>query len=205
LTDDGHELGPLAALIHFDTGSHPGNLISTFHLRTTYERYNIDRTYDTSAGVDLAVFVNGEKCQSLGTVTVRWYVEGFHKKRYEKTLCYVVESEDFELIIGKPDIIRLELFKPNRKWFGHINFFAVRPKVEGSFSPLVFMGTSDSSEIVKSVTQQDETAEADRAREDAEQARFEEMEEEKARLKREEEEKARLKREEEEKARRGKK
>jgi hypothetical protein len=109
------------------------------------KRYKIDQKYDTSAGVDLGVTVGGQAFQSLGTVSLRWYAEKLHM-RYEDGICHVVNSEDFDLIIGRPDIIKLGLLQLRRRPIVRVSaFFAPRPKVEGSSSPLVSMHIFDSS------------------------------------------------------------
>jgi hypothetical protein len=182
VTKDGRELPPLAAVIQFDTLCEPGNLISTSFLEKA-KMNNTGRAYDTSAGVDIGVSINGRACKSLGTVIVRWWSEDFDMDpRFEDATCHIVNSDKFEFIIGKPDIIRLELFQLNRKPIGCINaLFAPRPTVEGSSNPLIFKHISDSSEIVKSVPQQNDLARAAKALERKEQERLEKEEEEKAR------------------------
>jgi hypothetical protein len=187
-TQGGHEVRPIAAMIQFDTGCEPGNLISKDFLRTAYGTHDIEKTYETSAKVELAVFVDGRACQSFGTVRVRWWTKGFDMRFYT-AVCHVVDSKKLDLIIGKPDIIELELFKPNRKWLGCINaLYTRRPKVEGSSSPLIFRHIFD-MKTVRSVPQQNQAAEAAQAKERDDQAQHEEQEE-KARREREEDEKA---------------
>lgn len=123
-TDDGHEKS-LATTIKLDSGCEKVNLISTRLMR------KVGVSYNNSTGVDIGTFVDGKRCQSLGEVEVRWYTEGYDMV-FEDATCHVVDSGDFELLIGKVDIDRLQLFKPNRGRIGRISaLFPARPKVKG--------------------------------------------------------------------------
>jgi hypothetical protein len=126
---DGQEISPVAAVILLDPGCENVNLISTGMMRRA------GRNYDTASGVHIGSFLDGQECWSLGEVYIRWYTKDYRMK-FEDATCHVVDTVSFDLLIGKADIDRLQLFKPNRRPIGRIGaFFATRPKVKGTFKP----------------------------------------------------------------------
>jgi hypothetical protein len=170
--DDGHER-EFATTIKLDPGCEKVNLISTRLMR------KVGKLYDTSTGVDIGTFVDGKRCQSLGTVEVRWYTKGYDM-RFEEATCHVVDSDIFELLIGQVDISRLQLFKPNRDRIGQISaLFPIRPTVKGSFRLYSLFLVFIKLNTVKDILQQDDAAKAARAKEKEDKVRREKEEEEK--------------------------
>jgi hypothetical protein len=124
---DGQEIPPVAAIILLDPGCEDVNLISTGMMRRA------GRNYDTASGVHIGSFLDGRECWSLGEVCVRWYTEDY-RMLFEDATCHVVDTIRFDLLIGKADIDRLQLFKPNRRPIGRISaLFTTRPEVKGTF------------------------------------------------------------------------
>jgi hypothetical protein len=113
-----------SAIIMYDSGSE-FNLISTSFLET------FNMSCPPSTGVDFAISVTGgETFKSLGEIEVRWHDPSYRMRhRFQRARCHVVESEHIELLLGKNDIDRLKLFKPNRGLIGTLR--AKRPKVQG--------------------------------------------------------------------------
>ncbi|KAI4914191.1 hypothetical protein J4E85_010703 [Alternaria conjuncta] len=99
----------------------PENVIST-HCLSLFPGY----TYSASAGVPIGTSITGrENYLSIAEVEIRWNGINNNARRftgpyfretlYESSTCHVMESDEFYLIIGRPTINRLELFKRNKK------------------------------------------------------------------------------------------
>ena len=99
----------------------PVDIVSTHCLDTNFSGL----AYPTSPPETIGTSITGrEKYQSIGTVDLRWYGQKCrarllnkvpqYRPRFEESSCCVVQSDEFELILGKGTIDKLQLFKPNR-------------------------------------------------------------------------------------------
>ncbi|RYN47386.1 hypothetical protein AA0114_g7704 [Alternaria tenuissima] len=97
------------------------NLISTGCLHDSFPEV----VYDTLVGVPIGTSITGrEDYLSISTIDIRWTGcddralqsnKGLcFRPRVESSTCHVVESEEFDLIIGRPTIDKCKLFKRNR-------------------------------------------------------------------------------------------
>ncbi|KAI4919805.1 hypothetical protein J4E90_001942 [Alternaria incomplexa] len=79
-------------------------------------------TYSASAGVAIGTSITGrENYLSIAEIEIRWRGINnqaqrssgpyFRQTRIEESTCHVVESDEFDLIIGQPTINRLELLR----------------------------------------------------------------------------------------------
>ena len=96
------------------------NLISTSFLQTAFPLF----TYNESTGVPIGTSLTGAPISSIATIEIRW--TGFNHRerrsqygptfqpRFESSICRVVESDRFNLIIGSRAIENLALFKRNK-------------------------------------------------------------------------------------------
>ncbi|EDU48764.1 hypothetical protein PTRG_05844 [Pyrenophora tritici-repentis Pt-1C-BFP] len=99
----------MSAIIQLDSGCENVNLISADFMRT------LGWTQDPSCEAqDVGELLNGETVQSLGTVKVRWFAPEFRMRRYADATCHIMETEKFDLLMGKADLVRLRLYKINR-------------------------------------------------------------------------------------------
>ena len=119
----GHEVRATVNVI-FDTGSLE-NIISTSCLREGFHGF----AYSRSVGERIGTSLTGcEELLSIATIDIRWRgrnnraqrpsIGPNYRYRVETSTCHVVESDEFDLIIGRPTINRLKLFTRNTDIFG---------------------------------------------------------------------------------------
>ncbi|KAJ4377235.1 hypothetical protein N0V83_000058 [Neocucurbitaria cava] len=97
---------------------------------------------------------------SIGTVDIRWHHEKaknstsrskYSQTRIDNTTCHVVDSKEFDLIIGRPTIDRLELFIANRR--------LVAPFFRGpntGIDPKTIEQTEQTAELVRGQAEQEQ-------------------------------------------------
>ncbi|EAT87446.1 hypothetical protein SNOG_05055 [Parastagonospora nodorum SN15] len=82
-------------------------------ITTAYLRENFGLTFDTTTGKFLAYGITGrEEYQSIAIQELRWWTS--NSLRFHGSKCHVVDSELFDIIIGKKTIDRLGLYKVRR-------------------------------------------------------------------------------------------
>ncbi|KAH3964271.1 hypothetical protein HBI56_168010 [Parastagonospora nodorum] len=82
-------------------------------ITTAYLRENFGLTFDTTTGEFLADSITGrEEYQSIAIQELRWWTSNL--LRFQGSTCHVVDSELFDIIIGKKTIDRLGLYKVRR-------------------------------------------------------------------------------------------
>ena len=98
------------------------NLISTTCLRNAFPTFE----YESSAGVSIGTSITGlEAYMSIAMISIRWSEYHARRKRrpndilyflplFYSSNCRVIESNKFDLIIGRRTIDDLELFKRNK-------------------------------------------------------------------------------------------
>ena len=125
----------LEAIILFDSGCKEVNLISA---RLANRLMGPGKIYKGSPG-GAGVLFDGQKLQSLGMLDVRWWIHEF-RPRYEEVTCHVVDTELFELVIGRSDMDRLGLYmRDKRNWIGGL--VPLPHRVEGTLSTIPLLCT----------------------------------------------------------------
>ncbi|KAH3942710.1 hypothetical protein HBI25_053270 [Parastagonospora nodorum] len=82
-------------------------------ITTAYLRENFGLMFDTTTGEFLADSITGrEEYQSIAIQELRWWTSNL--LRFQGSTCHVVDSELFDIIIGKKTIDRLGLYKVRR-------------------------------------------------------------------------------------------
>lgn len=81
-----------------------------------------------------AMSITGEPFDSLGTAGIRWKDDDFSSLRYIDTSCLIVESDFFDVIIGRKTMQKLRLFVRNPDLIA-APLITPMPKVEGMSSP----------------------------------------------------------------------
>jgi hypothetical protein len=128
----------------------PVDVVSTSCLRTKFPGFTYPRSIGETIGTSITA---REKYQSIAMVDLRWYgqkgrarksaTEPQFRSRFEESSCHVVDSEEFELIIGRETIDRLRLYKLNH---GIIAAFrGVASGVKGMLRSLTNLSNTDVS------------------------------------------------------------
>lgn len=119
---DGRELGR-GAIVHFDPCCKT-DVMSTDFLK---KRFNL--SYPREVKETLGCSITGrEAFESVGRQDIRWWAPNLN--RYEDSSCHLIESNMFDLIIGKDTITRLVIFEVRRSIIAA--FMTPRPGLNGA-------------------------------------------------------------------------
>jgi hypothetical protein len=103
----GIELGGLRhAVIMYDSGCEY-NLISTNYVET------LRKPKDATLKRTFAMSITGQPFEDVGEVDIRWRDDNITRFRFLDATCRIVESDFFDVIIGRRTILDEKLFVPN--------------------------------------------------------------------------------------------
>jgi len=125
-------------------------------------------TYSASAGVAIGTSITGrENYLSIAEIEIRWRGINnqaqrssgpyFRQTRIEESTCHVVESDEFDLIIGQPTINRLELLR--RKTPILAAFRGVNTSVNSMLQALTRTVRTNSCFVVENIHDDQQSAE----------------------------------------------
>jgi hypothetical protein len=111
------------AVIMYDTGCEK-DLVSTAYM----EACRLPQ--DTTPRRTFAMSITGAAYDSVGEVDIRWYDPNFTRYRYLDATCLVVESNFFDIIIGRRTLEKLQLFVRNPAHVAGPTFAVPTPHVD---------------------------------------------------------------------------
>lgn len=115
-------------IVLYDSGCEY-DLISTAYMA---KRGNSD---EAACKRTFAMSITGEHYEYSGTVRIRWYDPRFKKFRYMESLCRIVQSDFFDVIIGSKTMEKERLYVPNPVLIGPT--IPLPPNVDSSHAEMV--------------------------------------------------------------------
>jgi len=156
----------LPVVIIFDTQCHV-DIVSTHLLKDTF-----GLTINYSAPRCIGKTITGENINSVGEVDLRWWGRdrGWFRPRFEDLRAFVVESNAFELIIGRETMKRV-LINPSNSMIGV--FVSNPPSHDSKLEPVVMSTIADARSPARTVAaeQQDANLRRDEHREERQRRR----------------------------------
>jgi hypothetical protein len=120
------------AVIIYDSGCEQ-DLVSTAYIASAAR----SKPMETTPRRTLAMSITGAPFDSLGEVDIRWLDPNFTSYRYLETRCLVVESDFFDIIIGRKTIQRLQLYVRNSVSVAG-QTFRPRPLLDSKYSTTAY-------------------------------------------------------------------